>query len=435
VQRALADLTMKLDERRPAELLLLRERIERNLSGLMGPVLARMVVDDSLRMDQSARTALADQLRILEQRLREARVPLSGAALELEAFRGYFRQILEDLPQGVVALGPDTDVVIWNRALANLTGVAAGDAVGLPLSGLPAPWGELLGDFAGSGADAGQERRVQTAAGERVLQLFRSRLDSGQHLGGGQVIMLEDLTEARLLQAQVAHQDRLASIGRLAAGVAHEIGNPLTGIACVAQNLPFDMDPAVVEERAELIVEQTRRIDRIVRTLVSFSHAGAGMVATEEPSSPSAFTVRDAVEEAMELVRLSRQARAVESVNACDEALLVVGDRNKLIQVFVNLLTNACDASATGARVQVSAQAKNGSVSIAVADSGTGIPESVRDRIFEPFFTTKVAGEGTGLGLSLVYSIVREHRGSVDVQSTVGVGTTITVVLPRAEAS
>jgi signal transduction histidine kinase len=134
-------------------------------------------------------------------------------------------------------------------------------------------------------------------------------------------------------------------------------------------------------------------------------------------------------------VRLSRQARGVESDNSCNETLLVDGDRNKLIQVFVNLLTNACDASSAGARVEVWAERQNGETRIAVADSGAGIPEAVRDRIFEPFFTTKVAGEGTGLGLSLVYSIVREHRGSVEVASSEGVGTTITVVLPHAEPS
>ena len=122
-------------------------------------------------------------------------------------------------------------------------------------------------------------------------------------------------------------------------------------------------------------------------------------------------------------------------VKTTGDGLLVEGDRNKLIQVFVNLLTNACDASSTGARVEVSAKVDNGSTRIAVADKGQGIPESMRDRIFEPFFTTKVAGEGTGLGLSLVYSIVREHRGTVEVKSAEGRGTTITVVLPRAEAS
>jgi len=342
-------------------------------------------------------------------------------------------------------------VVIWNRALARMTGLTADEAVGHEVATLPAPWGELLGAFAQADTSTSQERRVRTSAGERVVQLYRSRLDPNERDRGralatrdshpatrdsrGQVLLLEDLTDSKLLQAQVAHQDRLASIGRLAAGVAHEIGNPLTGIACVAQNLPFDMDPAVVEERAELIVEQTRRIDRIVRSLVSFSHAGVGAAAEEPPAVSEPFKVRDAVEEAMDLVRLSRQARGVESLNLCSKNLLVEGDRNKLIQVFVNLLTNACDASSAGARVEVSAKRQNGETRIAVVDSGAGIPESVRDRIFEPFFTTKVAGEGTGLGLSLVYSIVREHRGSVEVASTEGVGTTITVVLPYAEAS
>ncbi len=443
VQRALGDLTMRLDERRPAELLLLRERIERNLSGLMGPVLARMVVDDSLRMDQSARTALAEQLRVLEQRLREARVPLQGAALELEAFRRYFRQILEDLPQGVCALGPDTDIVIWNQALERLTGVAEGDAVGRELSGLPTPWGELLGGFAAADTATSQERRIRIGKVERVLQLYRSRLKvasktGGQlasHLAGGQVILVEDLTDSKLLQAQVAHQDRLASIGRLAAGVAHEIGNPLTGIACVAQNLPFDMDPAVVGERAEQIVEQTRRIDRIVRSLVSFSHAGVGDGARDEPSSNAPFAVSDAVEEAMHLVRLNRQARGVESINLCSPELRVDGDRNKLIQVFVNLLSNAYDASHEGASVKVSASTNTGRVLIHVTDRGTGIPDGLKERIFEPFFTTKRVGEGTGLGLSVVYSIVREHGGSVEIESSEGVGTTVTVVLPMAAAA
>jgi signal transduction histidine kinase/Na+/proline symporter len=441
VQRALGDLTMARGERRPAELLLLRDRIERNLSGLMGPMLAKMVVSESLRMDVRSRTALAEQLRLLEQRLREARVPLEGAAAELEAFRRYFRQILEGLPQGVCALGPDSDIVIWNRALAALTGVQAETAVGLRITELPAPWGELLGGFAGQQQESRRESRVRLGSQERYLKLYRSELDSADvplHptsiLGGAQVILVDDLTESKVLQAQLAHQDRLASVGRLAAGVAHEIGNPLTGIACVAQNLPFDMDPAVVEERAELIVEQTRRIDRIVRTLVTFSHAGSDALALESPGKSEAFELYAAVEEAMSLVRLSRKARGIECSNQCEAGVCLTGDRHKLIQVFVNLLANACDASVAGSKVLVSSRPNGQSVYVDVTDFGSGIPEDIRDRIFDPFFTTKPPGEGTGLGLSLVYSIVREHRGSLDVTSTPGAGTTFTLTLPRASS-
>jgi len=397
-----------------------------------------MVVDESLRMDPSARTALADQLRLLEQRLNETRVPLRGAAAELETFQRFFRQILEDLPQGVCALGPDTDVVIWNRAMARLTGIERGDTVGLPVAGVAAPWGSLLGAFA-RGTLNREEQRITMSSRERFLQLHKSQLEAtaspdaplSSNLAGGQVIVVEDLTEAKSLQAQLAHQDRLASVGRLAAGVAHEIGNPLTGIACVAQNLVYETDPKAIEERAELIVEQTRRIDRIVQSLVSFSHAGAETLPVRASPAAAPFELSGAVEEAVQLVRLSRQARKVECENLCGDGLLIAGDRQQLIQVFVNLLTNACDASASGDRVEVSAAVENGFTRVDVKDTGEGIPDDVRDRIFDPFFTTKVPGEGTGLGLSLVYSIVREHRGSVEVKSAAGAGTTMSVLLPR----
>jgi PAS domain S-box-containing protein len=438
VQRALGDLMMRLDERRPVELRLLRDRIERNLSGLMGPRLARMVVDESLRMDPSARTALADQLRLLEQRLNETRIPLRGAAAELETFQRYFRQILEDLPQGVCALGPDSDVVIWNRAMARLTGIERDDAVGLPVANVAAPWGTLLGSFA-RGTSNRREQRLTMSSRERFLQLHKSQLEASvspdaplsSNLAGGQVIVVEDLTEAKSLQAQLAHQDRLASVGRLAAGVAHEIGNPLTGIACVAQNLVYETDAKAIEERAELIVEQTRRIDRILQSLVSFSHAGAEALPARASPAAAPFELAGAVEEAVQLVRLSRQARKVECENLCGDGLLIEGDRQQLIQVFVNLLTNACDASESGDRVEVSAAVQDGFMRVEVRDNGEGIPDDVRDRIFDPFFTTKVPGEGTGLGLSLVYSIVREHRGFVEVQSQEGSGTTVSVLLPR----
>jgi len=323
--------------------------------------------------------------------------------------------------------------------MVGLTAVNAADAVGMLIGALPAPWGKLLGGFASQAAVTGREQRVRIGDHERFLQLYRSRLEAAPHAGehlashlaGGQVILVEDLTDSKLLQAQLAHQDRLASVGRLAAGVAHEIGNPLTGIACIAQNLPFDMDPAVVEERAGLIVEQTRRIDRIVRSLVSFSHAGAEALPLQASLAVAPFEVRSAVEDAMSLVRLSRKARGVECTNLCSAGQLVEGDRHKLTQVFVNLLTNACDASKAGAKVEVSVRPDGSWLRIDVSDTGEGIPESIRDRIFDPFFTTKLPGEGTGLGLSLVYSIVREHHGSVEVTSADGAGTTLTVVLPR----
>jgi signal transduction histidine kinase len=245
------------------------------------------------------------------------------------------------------------------------------------------------------------------------------------------VLQIAEVTGQKSLQAQLAHQDRLASIGRLAAGVAHEVGNPLTGIASIAQNLRDDREPEAVSERAGLILEQTRRIDGIVRSLVRFSHAGLTPGRNEEPGLPAPLDLREVVEDALRLVGLARRARGVLVDDLCPAGLSLLGDRQQLVQVLVNLVTNACDASAPGALVQVrGSREAAGPVLLEVVDRGSGIPDELRARIFEPFVTTKAPGEGTGLGLSLVYSIVREHGGTVEVQSAVGEGTCVSVRLP-----
>ncbi len=432
VTRALGDLGMTGDERRPAELHRLRERIQRNLSGLIGPLVARMVVEAGLELDPQARPALSEHLRFLEERLRESRVDLPGGAAELESFRRYFRRILEDLPLGVCALGPDRDVVIWNRALEQISGIDGARVVGTRLDQVPEALGGLLISFADQG-EARQEVRLVISEHERHFSLSKSvidaaalpRLSSGAP--GGLVILVEDLSERKALAAQVAHQDRLASIGRLAAGVAHEIGNPLTGIACVAQNLAMETEPEAIRARLGLILEQAQRIDRIVRGLLRFSRAGTG--ASLDPVEN--FPLNEAVAEAISLVQLGREAKHIRCENRCGAGLEIEGNRPQLVQVLVNLLTNACDASHPGDIVVVDAKLlEGGRVGLSVTDHGAGMSEAVRHRIFEPFFTTKQTGEGTGLGLSLAYSIVREHAGRMDVQSMPGTGTTVLVELP-----
>jgi signal transduction histidine kinase len=270
----------------------------------------------------------------------------------------------------------------------------------------------------------------------RELSLVKSTIDPAALPGaidsGGLVLLVEDRTEQHALQARLTHQDRLASIGRLAAGVAHEIGNPLTGIASVAQNLQHDVADGDAVQRLELIVEQTRRIDRIVRTLVGFAHAG-GAGGTEGLLVPRVpVRMAEVVQEAFTLTRLGRGARDVELVADVAEEVHALGDRQRLSQVLVNLCTNACDASPNDARVEVRARHEDGQVVIDVIDYGSGMSAVVRARAMEPFFTTKMAGEGTGLGLSLVYSILTDLGGSLDLHSEIGIGTTVTVRLPAA---
>lgn len=263
---------------------------------------------------------------------------------------------------------------------------------------------------------------------ERVLALGKSvePTETAPADLRGPVLLVEDLTERKALAAQVAHQDRLASVGRLAAGVAHEIGNPLTGIACLAQNLAREATSAEQAARFALILRETQRIDTIVRVLLGFSHAGTIHAVAE----PERFEVREALGEAITLVQLSRQAKHISCFNRVPTGLLLDGDRQRLLQVFVNLVSNACDASPTGGEVSVEAEVIGDVVRLRVIDHGTGIDDAVRERMFEPFFTTKPPGQGTGLGLPLAHSIVREHLGSIDVESFPGRGTTVVVELP-----
>ncbi|MCP3101133.1 ATP-binding protein [Myxococcus sp. K15C18031901] len=434
VDRALEGLDMAPDERRPLELRRLRDGVERNLSGLLGPVLARLTVEEALRLGPGPRAALAEQLRFVEERLRDAR----EAQGPVEAVRRYLRRILEDLPLGVCAVGPDGEVVIWNAALERLSGVEEHAARGHPLAALPPPWGPLLSGFA-AGEQADIEARLSLVGAERTLRLHRSRLTQDEEGGGasqGMALLVEDQTERKAVDARMAHQDRLASLGRVAAGVAHEIGNPLTAIASLTQNLKYELDDAdAVKERTGLILQQTRRIDAIVRMLVGFSHAGT---VGGEARPFARVEVGPLLAESVALARMARGAsksRGVSFEHRSPEGLVILGDSQRLEQVLVNLLTNAVDASPEGARVELEAEAVDGNIHLRVLDRGHGIPGELTQRVFEPFFTTKQPGEGTGLGLALVAGIVREHGGAIQMDNRPGGGTSVTVSLPAARGT
>lgn len=439
VRQALDDL--KLDEQTvgPRELRRLRERIERNLSGLMGPLLARMIVDDRLQMDASARTALADTMRFIEDSLEHSRMRLQGLAAELDALRRYHRQILQELPLGVCSLGPDQEVVIWNHAMRQISGVDAHAAIGHGLDRLPEPWGGLLRGFLRGRDPHLYKLQVMVEGRTRWFNLHKAAIEEVLSPGRGErgvaavtgtVILIEDLTDLYTLEAELAHSERLASIGRLAAGVAHEVGNPLTGIASLAQNLRDESDPTLIRESVTLIQQQIKRIRDIVQALVAFSHGG---VPTDRAYAP--LNLHECIEEALQLVRLSHAGKQVLCANECDPELVLVGDRQRLVQVFVNLLTNACDASQAGGSVRVSARVEDGQAQVEVADQGCGIPADLHTRVFEPFFTTKAPGQGTGLGLPLVYNIVQDHAGTVRVESAPGRGTRVVMRLPLARES
>jgi signal transduction histidine kinase len=314
--------------------------------------------------------------------------------------------------------------------MADITGVP--DMVtGSAMARVPAPWGPILHAFARDPASARKLRTPRADGEDGRFHLRKSRLTraTGEGLGGS-VILVEDRTERASLEAKLEHHERLALIGQLAASVAHEIGNPLAAIASVAQNLQSEQRDDDVRNRLQLIRDQVGRIGGIVKAMVVYSRAG-----TSAALSPaSRFSLGEAVDEAVSLVRLDQRGRVHVIKNRCARELHLFGDRTRIIQVFINLLHNACDASPAEEAIEVRARATDSRALIEIVDHGAGVAAEVRDRIFEPFFTTKEPGKGTGLGLSLVYNIVRDHAGTLEVDSRSGKGTTIRLSLPMEAA-
>ena len=244
---------------------------------------------------------------------------------------------------------------------------------------------------------------------------------------------MEDRTDLDKLEAELAHNERLASIGRLAAGVAHEIGNPLTGIASIAQNLPDDVEDShqrpLIQEQTDDILTQVGRINAIVRSLLTFSHADA---VAETPYE--AVDVTERVREAVRLVSLSPDTRQLNIEISMPDSALVNGDANLLMQVFVNLINNACHASPAGSTISIQGSVQDSTLVVETIDQGSGVPPEVRDHVFEPFFTTKPVGQGTGLGLSLAYSIVANHNGRLRIGDSEQ-GTRMIVTLPLHDSN
>lgn len=416
VEMALRDLRLPRTETRPYALRRLRDQLETNLSGLLGPSVSHQLMDDHLPYLPEEEQSSSEDIQFIESRLEQYRDRLSGLAAELDGLRRFHRQTLLELPMGVISLGADREIIGWNRAMEKLTGITAADTIGSRLADLDPPWGQFLTQFSHDDNPHQPQQSLDVDQQTRWLSLHKSEvLGTGtSEQAGGQVVVIEDITELRHMEAHLAHNERLASIGRLAAGVAHEIGNPVTAIACLAQNLDSETDAEEQLESSQQILEQTRRITRIVESLVTFSHSGGIKHSQHVP-----VNIRDTVDEAISLLLLDPDHRQQPFGNQCEPQHWVQGDPQRLLQVFINLLGNAADASVDKQPVIVRCESIDEMLDVIVEDQGHGIPNELRDALFEPFVTSKPPGRGTGLGLALVYSIIEEHLGAIRVESPI----------------
>ena len=428
VEQAMQELEISSKESRPTELQRLRERLEQNLSGLIGPQLSHIIINQRLHLDTEGKTALADSIHYMEERLENSNIQLMGLNAELDQLRRMQRQILQELPIGICVLDGSENIILWNKMMTTLSGISHHQAQQLNVHELPAPWPRLIQQLLQSEQNHLYRIHAQGQDDEAWFNLHRSSYlqpswedNTPQQ---GRILLVEDVSTLKQLESEVAHSDRLASIGRLAAGVAHEIGNPVTGISCIVQNLqhlePLDQD---MEQACGDILTQTERISHIVAALTDFSRSS-------QPQPHQPFELHEIIHAAIHLAELTYKKQQLQFTVQCPETLQVAGDAQAITQVLINLLSNAGDASNQGGRIAVTAHQDQQKVFITIADQGTGISSEAREHIFDPFFTTKAVGQGTGLGLSIVHRIVEEHHGTIHLEPNKPSGTRVEITLP-----
>ncbi len=433
VNRALSELQFSPEESRPYALRRLRARLEANLSGLLGPAVAYSIVERCIPFQPGLQGDTED-IQLIERKLDRAQSTFTGLTADLDNLRRHYRETLDNLPIGVCSIGADGEVLLWNRSMEQITGIAPQAVLGSLLDSLPQPWQQIIGEFERGDSTTQLKTEVARAEGQTCwISLHKTDTSTrGGSKPADTVILVEDITDLERLEEELLHNERLASIGRLAAGVAHEIGNPVTGIACLAQNLEYETDPEEIRFAAQDILKQTDRIGRIVESLVNFSHAGSA--SGEVVLAPS--NLADCIDEAIHLLALDREAKPVHFDNGCNREVLVLADSQRLLQVFVNVLGNARDACDEYGHIEITAEPRGELVAIHILDNGCGIPPELQAQVFEPFVTTKDPGAGTGLGLALVFSIMEDMGGTVSLCSPVQAGpepgTRVTLQLPRA---
>jgi PAS domain S-box-containing protein len=352
-------------------------------------------------------------------------------AERLAELRSYFENLIEHANALVVGVDRHRKVLVWNGAVARATGFSQAEVVGWPVDGRvvegarPRLEAMLATTLRGEPVD-GLELPLARAEGGEVRVAFNVapvRDDAGQVQGV--VAIGQDQTRLRNLQAAAEQTEKLAGLGRLTAGIVHELNNPLVAVTMFSDSLYAKWGAGGGDagdvEKIKAIRDAGQRIQKLTRDLTAYARPGTGRSEALELAplvDQAALICKPALKEVDAVVQRSFQ-----------DLPLVPGNRSALTQVFVNLISNAAQAIARGGTILLGLEAAGALVRVIVADDGEGMTEEVRHHLFEPFFTTR-PGRGVGLGLATVKEILERHGASVAVESAPGKGTRVTVTLP-----
>jgi two-component system NtrC family sensor kinase len=373
-------------------------------------------------------------------RSQDLALEVASRAREIEEQRRFTGLIIDSLPVGLYVIDREYRIQVWNRKRELGTqGLRRSDVMGRPVFDVLTrqPASQLRAEFdrvfrSGELQQMEIEVRGETGADARVYRISRIPMRLDGDLVTHVITIGEDVTEARQVQLKILQSEKLAAVGQLAAGVMHEINNPLATIgACVAAidaRLGESAD-ATVREYLEIIDKEVDRCTRIVDGLLDFSRPRDAA-----PKRP--IGANELVEQTLFLLKHHHRFRRITVERLLTPQLPpVLANDEQMVQVLMALMLNGVDSMDEGGVLTIGTRlnpARPDEVAIEIKDTGHGIPAAVLPKIFEPFYTTKPPGRGTGLGLSICYGIVEQHRGRIEVDSEPGLGSSFRVYLPVA---
>lgn len=338
-------------------------------------------------------------------------------------------QVVTSLPVGLIATDKDGRIAFYNSAAERITGLDLSQARGKePNTVLPYHLCGLTESLGRGESISEKEMECEFTENKIVpVSISASKIINEEGQFVGQVLIIRDLGEVRRLQDEIRRKEKLAAIGGLAAGVAHEIRNPLSSIKGIASYYKSKFeDGSEDKEMAGVMIEEVDRLSRVISELLEF--------ARPTKLNRKLSDMNELLKHSTRLVEQEAAAKKVDiQLNLTSDSVEADVDPDRLAQCFLNLILNALQAMEGGGRLIVSSSTgANGNVAIDIRDNGSGISTEDLSKIFDPYFTTKP--KGTGLGLAIVHKIIEAHQGQIKVRSTIGLGTVFSIALPLGDS-
>ncbi len=349
---------------------------------------------------------------------------LKGSQQRLQQIRDYTDILVASLPVGLIATGNDRKIRIFNTSAEDILGKSAEHVIGKdPEEVLPIELSAEL-HHKNSAADGIKQKEIllpQNSLQSRNLMTIGLPVMDTKKRFAGHTLLLQDISHIKELEKEVRRNERMAALGKMAAGVAHELRNPLSSIKGLALLMKTrGADDTKAKETAAVLVQEVERLNRSIGELLDY--------ARPHKLEMKVVDIHEVIDKAVSLISMDIEAAGIELAVEGQSGNYVKGDQDKLNQVFLNLLLNSLQAMDVGGEMKITTACVGKEIVSTIEDNGCGVEEANLSKVFDPYFTTKKGG--TGLGLAMSAKIVEEHYGNIEFMSRIDQGTTVRVTIP-----